>query len=217
MADERLARPARFLRDNEGDEDDGGLEYVLLVRFGRLVVFAIFVIITGIETVIVFYFSYVYKQSVVDKIPQMTPPTGNQGLKHGLFAGCCWNDCQTCLHVCCCPQARVAHTLTIAGLADYWPIVLLYMFLNLGGGPCCAVCVFSFYFRTNLKKQMGIEPNTMNDLCVACCCTACGQCQEALEVDDATGVHVSCCCQVQIDAAQASAVPVQVMGQPVET
>ena len=97
MADERLARPARFLRDNEGDEDDGGLVYVLLVRFGRLVVLAIFVIITGIETVIVFYFSYVYKQSVVDKIPQMTPPTGNQGLKHGLFAGCCWNDCQTCL------------------------------------------------------------------------------------------------------------------------
>merc|ERR1712136_170684 len=30
-------------------------------------------------------------------------------------------------------------------------------------------------------------PDTMADLCVACFCTACGTCQEAMEIDDATG------------------------------
>merc|ERR1719284_803270 len=118
-------------------------------------------------------FSKAYKRGVVDKIPQMMPQTGNVAFRHGLFAGCCWNDCQTCMHVCCCPQARVAHTL----------------------------------------KKAGIKPDTMDDLFVACCCTACGQCQEAMEIDSATGAHVSCCCSVQVDTVvEGSVVPLQVVG-----
>merc|ERR1719284_2315332 len=90
-------------------------------------------------------FSKAYKRGVVDKIPQMMPQTGNVAFRHGLFAGCCWNDCQTCMHVCCCPQARVAHTLKIAGLAEYWIIVLLYMFLNLGRWIILLLCGVRFF------------------------------------------------------------------------
>jgi len=210
-------RSARFLRGvgrhDDDDDDDGRVAGGLM----NLASFLLYAIITALQVAIVFFFSLAYKQGVVDKIPQMIPQAGgNAAFKHGLFAGCCWNDCQTCMHVCCCPQARVAHTLKIAGLAEYWIIVLLYMFLNLGGGCCCAVSAFSFYFRTQLKKKAGVKPDTMADLCVACFCTACGTCQEAMEIDDATGAHVSCCCLVQVDTVEASVVPMQVVGQPVE-
>merc|ERR1719323_201319 len=216
-------RSGRFLRgldrDDDDDDDDDGVP-VVVMRLARVL---IWVIIALLEAVIAFCFSLAYKQGVVDKIPQMMPQTGNVAFRHGLFAGCCWNDCQTCMHVCCCPQARVAHTLKIAGIAEYWIIVLLYIFLNMFGGLCCAVCAFSFYFRTQLRKKAGIKPDTMADLFVACCCTCCGQCQEAMEIDGATGAHVSCCCSVQVDTvegsvvpAHAGGVPMQVVGQPVE-
>ena len=204
-------RSGRFLQDDDDDDDDGFP--VEAMRLWRVlpIVFAL------LEVMIPLAFSKAYKRGVVDKIPQMMPQTGNVAFRHGLFAGCCWNDCQTCMHVCCCPQARVAHTLKIAGIAEYWIIVLLYIFLNMFGGFCCAVCAFSFYFRTQLRKKAGIKPDTMDDLFVACCCTACGQCQEAMEIDSATGAHVSCCCSVQVDTVvEGSVVPLQVVGQPVE-
>ena len=41
-----------------------------------------------------------------------------------------------------------------------------------------------------------------------------------MEIDGATGAHVSCCCSVQVDTVEggpsASVVPMQVVGQPVE-
>ena len=134
-------RSARFLRglgdDDDDDDDDGrvpvGCNETLASSFST-------VIIALLEVVIAFFFSLAYKQGVVDKIPQMMPQTGNVAFRHGLFAGCCWNDCQTCMHVCCCPQARVAHTLKIAGIAEYWIIVLLYIFLNMFGGSSVVRC-----------------------------------------------------------------------------
>jgi len=183
---------------------DADTETDLMVEiFGRFAGFLGGIALVSVDACIVWYFSSVYKHSVVDKIrPLCLRETKAPNFKHGLCAGCCWNDCHMCMHVVCCPQTRVAHTLAAAGLADYWIIVVLHLALQLGGGQCCASCAFSYYFRTEVRKRAGIDSDSVGDCFVAFCCTQCGQCQEALEIDDGTGAHASCCCKLNLDDVQ---------------
>merc|ERR1712136_612616 len=135
-------------------------------------------------------------------------PDGTKVFQRDLYAGCS------------CDATRRAHTMSVAGFADFWVIFIVGLFLETGGLLCCGVCVFSWYFRRELRKQRGIEPNVWSDCFVSFFCLPCAQCQEALEVDDASGVAVMCCCDLQGPQAVAQAAAPSpsvgtIVGQPV--
>jgi Cys-rich protein (TIGR01571 family) len=161
-----------------------------------------------IRTLIALIFAFKYKQDVVDRIPRLHPRPMSGAVDHtqGLF-DCC-GDRDLCLHSVCCVDCRLAHSLHVAGVIEFWPaLALLYgsFFLSL----CCGPCIVLTYYRMQIKRQLGIHPNLVMDALVSVCCSACGVGQQALAVDEATGVRVTCCCNLFVLQPQA------VQGQPV--
>lgn len=138
-------------------------------------------------------FAFVYKSKVVGSAPSLQPKQANSQGKDfpkGLFA--CFSHLHYCLHVSCCASCRVAHTWQVAGILDFWPSIMLMC--------CCGAwmsCINGFWARKKLREQLGMEEDSAMDCIKAFfCCSACMAGQDALAVDEATGVEVRCCCNL---------------------
>merc|ERR1719486_847362 len=98
-------------------------------------------------------FAVIYKSKVVDAIPGLNLPNsapGGMDFKYGLFE-CCGNG-QLFLHICCCGSCRKAHTMHVAGVMNYWVMILLDM-------ACCFQCCIGIYMRTLLRAKFSLQPN----------------------------------------------------------
>lgn len=149
-------------------------------------------------------FAFVYKSKVVDMIPPLQPKAmgTSKDFISTLFQ-CCSNG-SLCMHAWCCLPCRAGHTFQVAGVASYWVVVLVLELL-----PGCG-CIFGFLWRQQLREKLGLQPDGCCDFVKWCCCTACAVGQEALDVDQAVGVDVACCCNLQMTPQAA------MVGQPVQ-
>jgi Cys-rich protein (TIGR01571 family) len=146
-------------------------------------------IINFIEIVIALVFAYLYKTKVVDLCPVMpaaTPGSKGKEFKQGLFD--CFSNMDICLHSCCCVCCRAAHTWHVTQLMDYWKGIGLFV--------CCwfcMPCVGGCYMRQKLRVHVGLEEDSCMDCVKYLFCEPCSVAQEALLVDEETGVQVQCC------------------------
>lgn len=143
-------------------------------------------------------FAFLYKQKVVDRIPPLNPaPLGGAlatDFKYGIFS--CFEDTNTCLHACFCSPCRVAHNTQVTGVMDYW-VTIVVMFLSGIGAQCCVPQCLLTYYRMEIKKKVGVNPEAVMDCICSACCGCCSIAQAAREVDEKCGVRVACCCDMQ--------------------
>lgn len=143
-------------------------------------------------------FAFLYKSKVVDKIPRLEPrEAGSRGKEFSQALCACWSSGHLCLHVWCCVACRAAHSWAVAGVMDYWPGVVFNFCC-----PCLGFCM-----RTELRKTLGLEPDGFMDCLKWCCCYPCAVGQDALQVDEDSGVVVRCCCQLQIGEEASEPLP----------
>jgi len=136
-------------------------------------------------------FAFLYKSKVVDLLPRLEPQqAGSRGsdFKNGLCD--CWGDQNLCLHTMCCFPCRTAHTWSVTGAMDYVIAIVLQVLL----GPCF-ICV-GIYMRGKVRATVGLEPQCCDDCLKMSFCTLCAIGQEALEVDELSGVNIVCCFNV---------------------
>lgn len=175
----------------------------------------LFRLVTWILTLIIWLvFAFIYKNRVVDKIPIIQ---SFQGASFGTFKigyfDCC-NDVNLCLHSWCCLSVRAAHTLHIAGLANYWLALFLYSCFCCCTGPIC---------RLQLQQKAGMTTTCGMNIIMWIFCPCCVVGQEAYEVDDVSKANVACCCKLLLTPVSApgqvyagTTVVGQVVGTPVE-
>jgi len=156
------------------------------------------VVSTVLEIVIGLVFAYLYKSKVVDNIPkleQKEAPSGegedSQGrdFKAGLCS--CWSNLHLCGHICCFGACRAAHTWTVAGAMEYWPSIALQVCCF----PCMP-CIGGCWLRGKIRATLALEPGGFMDCIKWCFCMPCAVGQEAIEIDDESGVTVKCCCNL---------------------
>merc|ERR1712203_209929 len=83
-------------------------------------------------------------------------------------------------------------------------------------GPLLLMGAVFYPKRQELRAKLGgTNQNTPMDFCVWCCSilTPCAICQEAREIDRATGVRVDCCCNLSAVGGGPGGVPM--VGQAV--
>mmetsp|Transcript_22708 Transcript_22708/g.31985 ORF Transcript_22708/g.31985 Transcript_22708/m.31985 type:complete len:118 (-) Transcript_22708:64-417(-) len=111
--------------------------------------------------------------------------------KHGL-CDCC-SDCGVCCNYCCCYPCQECKLIAVSNGKP-----------NCGCPECFCVllcmpaifCVRAFT-RNKVRNYMGFPGNCCKDLCTACFCFPCTQCQEVRELE-AQSIPAkfcnSCCC-----------------------
>jgi len=148
---------------------------------------------------IVLIFAIRYKATVVDQIKQLPPVPFDASSRKSDFdeplCGC-MDSTDICLHSCCCPACRMAHTWYVGGVLEYWPgiymgcCVMPFTSYLLGLGCCIGASMTG-----GLKKRRGITPNFGKD-CISWLCWCCTVAQQATHIDKASGVTVRCCCKL---------------------
>lgn len=101
------------------------------------------------------------------------------------------------LLTCCCFAIRWADTMRMASFLGFWVGVVLITFLELingvtGGAAACFAWFIVVFYRQKLRKEFGLEHNTLK----SCCCDICGYCwipccmavQEARQLEEAYAV-----------------------------
>mmetsp|Transcript_11798 Transcript_11798/g.19371 ORF Transcript_11798/g.19371 Transcript_11798/m.19371 type:complete len:382 (+) Transcript_11798:67-1212(+) len=153
-------------------------------------------LVTCIQMGILIVFAFFYKRYVVDVYPRerlqaLEPePQTEQKALHNPMCACC-NDMHLCLHAAFCWPVRAAHTWEVMGIVDYW----LGFFASLCC-PLCMPCIGGCFWRAKIRKKFGIEENTIGDFLMWLFCTPCAVGQEAMQVDEVSGVTVQCCCKI---------------------
>eukprot|EP00092_Neocalanus_flemingeri_P086009 GFUD01108311.1.p1 GENE.GFUD01108311.1~~GFUD01108311.1.p1 ORF type:complete len:104 (-),score=34.36 GFUD01108311.1:232-543(-) len=92
--------------------------------------------------------------------------------KQGLFN--CFGDCEICCCGLCCSPC-----LTYGTANDLGKSGLLYCLLG-----CIMPCIPTLLLRQEARERYNIEGETMEDVGTAFCCTACVQCQTAVEIKE---------------------------------
>jgi Cys-rich protein (TIGR01571 family) len=186
----RLMMLDMFIGEDDSDEKDDEKD-------GKLIQKIIEIIIELVWTLCGLVFAFFYKSKVVDRIvmlPQMQP--GDPPLKEFAVGGqpislleCCnGKECNIFIHVFCCASCRAGHTMQVAGVWIYWPVVLLMHLLPQLGCGCC----IGMYFRSQMRSRFGMAPDLFMDALIWCFCQPCAIAQEAIMVDRMSGVEVAC-------------------------
>lgn len=129
--------------------------------------------------------------TIADKELEMT---GEEDFKNGIFS--CFSNKQVCIHSCCCPMVRMAHTNAVAGVCGFWETAIAYLccaLISANLGPCCLMIMW----RKQVKEVMGIEDHMMNDICCTFFCPLLSLCQQAAAVDAEMGYEVTGCCTLK--------------------
>jgi len=133
----------------------------------------------------------------------------------------CWSEFPICIMLCFCPTTRLADTLASANIMQFWVVIVLAIFvLPLMTSVCCwlgftlgvqtnstvimyivpwlpwLLCAAIFAkFRGDLREKLGMsgEGNFGKDCLFHLFCTPCAWGQEALELDQRTGVETKMC------------------------
>jgi Cys-rich protein (TIGR01571 family) len=111
----------------------------------------------------------------------------------------CTKNKWVCMHGLCCPMVRTAHTNAVSGICGFWETIICWCccsWITLGLGPSCLL----IYFRTYLKKIMGISDNPALDFCITLFCPCLSVCQMGVAVDTTMGYRVTGCCEVVFDS-----------------
>merc|ERR1712014_148267 len=64
-------------------------------------------------------FAFIYKGSVVEKLPALTTKAPSNKFSNGLFS--CFGDVNQCLYHWCCSFTAAAKNMQVAGVMDFWP------------------------------------------------------------------------------------------------
>lgn len=166
--------------------------------------------------------AFVYKKHVSDQrapFPESMELPDEVSMKDDPFnfktAKCAiWCNGSACLYACCCPGARIADTLSSAGVLTFWGAIALYLsvFIVLRVLAMASIMDTSVHetfilaiifvpLRMSLRRKFGAPPNSYG--CCACYydfllwwwCTPCAIAQEGMEVDMVTG-EAQCCCKL---------------------
>lgn len=228
--------------DGDGDRVVGGMKCSDILLYFVILPAAI-MIIGGL--VIWFIAAVAYKGGVVAKRSPFSPAGGGGvDFTPGLF-GCC-EDCQQCMHGCCCADVRIADTYATTGIMGYWFVViaiLIYYCLcealgtglqylatsnginnaNLNNvafyilGPLAGA--FMATKRGELRGKLGAgQPSFVMDCLLWWWCACCVTIQEARQLDQYTGETARCCCTlVKFGGGATAAGGPVVVGQVVGT
>jgi len=108
----------------------------------------------------------------------------------------CFDDKWVCIHGCCCPLVRMAHTNAVAGVCGFWETAFAYIccaIFTANLGPCCLM----IYWRKQVKEVMGIEDHLVNDICCTFFFPYLSLCQQSTAVDREMGYEVTDCCTLK--------------------
>lgn len=145
---------------------------------------------TLIQVSLMLLFAYFYKSKVVDLIPTLDPiAAGSRGKDFHAGLCACFDDQNLCLHAICCSMCRAAHTYAVAGVLTYLQALALQVVCS----PCMCF-VGGCFLRPRLRAAVGLEEDGFMDCLKWTCCSVCAIGQEALEVDELSGIKVLCCC-----------------------
>jgi len=86
----------------------------------------------------------------------------------------CCGDCGTCCYVFCCNPCSTYSTANDLGKSGI-------LFALLG---CIMPCIPALLLRQEARERYHIEGDTPGDVGCAFCCTACVQCQTAVEIKE---------------------------------
>merc|ERR1719401_673594 len=139
-----------------------------------------------------------YKMKIVDACPVVegAREPGSKGKDFPKQLCDCCNDRHLCLHICFCTICRSAHTWHVTKILDYWIAVLVQLLCF----PCMP-CIGGLYLRGKLREHMGLEEDALMDFVKWCFCEPCSIGQEALLIDEESGVRVECCLKLQTGVA----------------
>lgn len=231
------AVPERRLSDSyaNSDTDLGDV-------FGTMMVLVVAVVVLGLLSMVSsVVFACVYKNKVVRNRAQMPPvecarPNGDFAMK---LYSCC-DDTSACMHAAFCPACRAGDTYQAAGVSSYWNVIALYVGCQVLGSLIGGVLSgaqdhrsgsnvtslvtslllgLAFYnMRRRLRAKLGGQEDALpwlQDFVSWAFCACCVIAQEARSVDMATGVRVTCCCNLAPNAIRAPLVGNPVVEAPV--
>lgn len=182
-------------------------------------------------------FASFYKYFVVDRKPRLTAPPlhdhfRSQGSSFRSAIYECLGDPHVCLHGFCCSATRVADTYSSASIWSFWAnffvVTLIYGVdawtrwrADFGdkNGPqplLIGSVVYAAFFawrRGALRSSLGGDGCGPMDCVWLWCCPHLAAVQEARHLDDALGVHTSCCCELSTEGQSDISQPL--VGMPV--
>lgn len=182
-------------------------------------------------------FASFYKYFVFDRKPRLTTAPvhdqwRSQGSEFRVAIYECLGDPHVCLHGFCCSATRVADTYASAGIWSFWgnflAATLIYGMdawmrwkadLKDKSEPqplLIGSIVYAIFFswrRGALRSSLGGDGCGPMDCLWLWCCPHLAAVQEARHLDDALGVHTSCCCEMSTEGQSEIAQPL--VGVPV--
>lgn len=161
-------------------------------------------------------FAWRYQEMVVAKIQRrdVKAPAGARDFRHTLFDCCCCDDFTMCLHVVCCGYTRSAHNAAVLNIMEFWPTWFTFLIIDTFLWLCFVPCCFRVWFRTEVKRKLGLPPDCFCDCCCVIFCGSCELGQQSLDIDELLGVKVMCCCEFTQEGVPQGAPPPVVVASP---
>jgi len=184
-----LSDPLGAAKEGEDLEEEEAEKDPALVLFELSAYFCLI----GIPSI----FAHQYNSKVVSQC-QLPDEDHIREPKFGVFKFglcSCAGDIQYCLHSVCCSYARHAHTLTVTEENGFWGNYCLLF--TLGNFLCCFFGCFVASQSAALRRKLKLQDGWLVDCILSCCCWPLFVGQQAMAVDEAAGVRVSCCCKLE--------------------
>mmetsp|Transcript_77829 Transcript_77829/g.152757 ORF Transcript_77829/g.152757 Transcript_77829/m.152757 type:complete len:276 (+) Transcript_77829:99-926(+) len=151
---------------------------------------------------IMFIFAAVYKKQVIQKMNYVSS-IGHSSPK-GLFD--CFFDRSTCLYTTFCLPVVLGKNYEATAVLGFWPGCVLSFLFSYSPFHCIGAVVRIFLAR-QVQDKLGHERSSNLMLCLTnLFCLPCAVGKESLEVDDAAGNTITCCCKVEVQSCVVNAV-----------
>jgi len=135
----------------------------------------------------------VYKTQVIEEMPRVPEMFNITGKKLNLLA--CFLDPHTCLYTTFCMPIVIGKNYYGARVMDFWPGCILSYILTYSPF-CCIGAVIRTVLAQQVQKNLGHTENIFVTFLMNTFCLPCAVGKESLEVDEETGVKITCLCNL---------------------